>query len=1189
MADFAELVTKFSSTGYDTLNTQLSTAASKATQTERATDGLIRALKDAGSGARQAERATDGYSHALQDIRSGVLSTIRQIAGLVGMYKALDEASAFLNRGVQSNAEWEQSRIGIASVIASVNTLTDAQGTVLTGQDAYNAALKISEQAMNRIKIMGLETTATTEELVAGFQQLIGPASAAGLNMEQTLSFTTQMVQALGAIGIPFNQLSAEARSLLDGTIVPTQDRLATTLGITGDMVRDWKEQGVLAQKLMSYLEPYALAGEDVAKTWAGVTSNMQDALNTLSGTATKGLYENIRAAAQEFTDAIVDVNQGKASDNILNLANALESLSLAMGEGVLEGTRDLIALMGFLNDNLEEIKSGASVAAGAFAGWAVINKSNLLPALAETSSAISRKINSCTGAAEAARLAAEAEVIHASKAIENAIAQEQAAQAAYAKAKADMSSAVSSRQVRQASAAETATLRELLAAQTLVQAQTDRLSVAQQNLSVATKKAGVLVKTTSVAWGGFKGILGGALGALGGPVGASLTALGAGAAYLATKQSEAEKAATLHARSLEMLNRITSDAVKENKNLGDKLGEVAEARRNMAIDDANESLRNYANALDEIDPTSFMLHITKSGESLNDLAQNVSIGIASWNKLQEEIARAYNEIAKAGNASSYTGKSLKKALDIASQGAATETVLRALRGETVSVAGAMDDVATAAGKAGSAITAAFDPKKVQGVLESLSFKTYTTGLTDLQAAQAQALKQAGKTTDEIKHIFAGQDESLESNQILWGASAAYQAGQQKKATEEAMKRAEQLRKKAETEAKATAQAMADLEIEVNRLSLSDEQFREYKLTTRLTELREELPKATALIDKFEQATRKSWETEDRKKKEEKASQNLQTAADFYQKLADLSGNYNATTEYQNQLLEAQARIYAESLGPGHEKYIEQWKELMQLQSSRDGWDGARRSVLAFYSEATDFGKGFEQATTNMLDSISGAFQITTDGLVVNWNNAMTTMANDFLQIFMRNIVGNIASSGMGWLGDFFGLGGATASAGGGAMGSISGGWMDNFVSNGPSLFAGVGHSGMNVGSDFGDGLRAVPASLFASAPRFHSGGGRGSNGFLRPREYAAILMDGEKVLNPAETRAYNAGKAAGSSPSQPVVNVPMTVEVHYSGQERPAVTRQRTRMDGERMVMELWMSGYENNTLGVRDRIAQG
>lgn len=1136
MADFAELVTKFSSTGYDTLNTQLSTAASKATQTERATDGLIRALKDAGSGARQAERATDGYSHALQDIRSGVLSTIRQIAGLVGMYKALDEASAFLNRGVQSNAEWEQSRIGIASVIASVNTLTDAQGTVLTGQDAYNAALKISEQAMNRIKIMGLESTATTEELVAGFQQLIGPASAAGLNMEQTLSFTTQMVQALGAIGIPFNQLSAEARSLLDGTIVPTQDRLATTLGITGDMVRDWKEQGVLAQKLMSYLEPYALAGEDVAKTWAGVTSNMQDALNTLSGTATKGLYENIKAAAQEVTDSIVDVNQGKASDNISNLADALESLSDAVGGGVLEGTRELIALMGFLNDNLEEIKSGASVAAGAFAGWAVINKSNLLPALAETSSAISRKINSCTGAAEAARLAAEAEVIHASKAIENAIAQEQAAQAAYAKAKADMSSAVSSRQVRQASVAETATLRELLAAQTLVQAQTDRLSVAQQNLSVATKKAGVLVKTTSVAWGGFKGIWGGLLGALGGPVGASLTALGAGAAYLAAEQSEAEKAATLHARSLEMLNRITSDAAKENKNLGDKLGEVAEARRNMAIDEQTQAITKFAGSIKLLDfssATGFLPEFREQASALDEMADAVFSGKESFSVFENALATFYNELKRNGEESSRLGERIKKALDLASQGAAAETVLRALRGETVSVAGAMGDVATAAGKAGSAITAAFDPKKVQGVLESLSFKTYTAGLTDLQAAQAQALKQAGKTTDEIKRIFAGQDESLESNQILRGASAAHQAEQRKKATEETMKRAEQLRKKAETEANATARAMADLEIEVNRLSLSDEQFREYKLTTRLTELREELPKATALIDKFEQATRKSWETEDRKKKEEKTSQNLQTAADFYQKLADLSGNYNATTEYQNQLLEAQARIYAESLGPGHEKYIEQWKELMQLQNSRDYADGITRGLKKWTGEYTNMAMQMEGFTTSTLDAMTEGLLDFTSRTSASFSDMTRSILQDLARITARMAMAGLIKTAVGF---FSAPGGGTATASVSGN-SISGGWAEGFMSRGSSYAAIVKHGGGMALEP--SPTRRVPASFFEGAPRYHTG-------FINPAyERAAIIRTDESVLTPGQMKAI-----AGAGGASVVNNIAIVPPEGYEGKE---------------------------------------
>lgn len=383
------------------------------------------------------------------------------------------------------------------------------------------------------------------------------------------------------------------------------------------------------------------------------------------------------------------------------------------------------------------------------------------------------------------------------------------------------------------------------------------------------------------------------------------------------------------------------------------------------------------------------------------------------------------------------------------------------------------------------------------------------------------------------------------------------------------------------------ADAYADLDARIAQGVGNDRLAREIRINK---ELEEERRKLEALAKTDGDRAKNEEYLKSLRGSLEKAStiKDAEAASDFYRELYELSGQYGLAQDEINAQLERQAENLRVNVGLTQEE-VDLWLKYKTLQSSRDGWDGARRSVLAFYSEATDFGKGFEQATTNMLDSISGAFQITTDGLVVNWNNAMTTMANDFLQIFMRNIVGNIANSGMGWLGDFFGLGGATASAGGGAMGSISGGWMDNFVSNGPSLFAGVGHSGMNVGSDFGDGLRAVPASLFASAPRFHSGGGRGSNGFLRPREYAAILMDGEKVLNPAETRAYNAGKAAGSSPSQPVVNVPMTVEVHYSGQERPAVTRQRTRMDGERMVMELWMSGYENNTLGVRDRIAQG
>ena len=63
--------------------------------------------------------------------------------------------------------------------------------------------------------------------------------------------------------------------------------------------------------------------------------------------------------------------------------------------------------------------------------------------------------------------------------------------------------------------------------------------------------------------------------------------------------------------------------------------------------------------------------------------------------------------------------------------------------------------------------------------------------------------------------------------------------------------------------------------------------------------------------------------------------ENLQVAADFYEKLAALSGDYSVSTAYQNQLLEAQAEIYRRALGPEHEKFIQEWEKLSRLGEAR--------------------------------------------------------------------------------------------------------------------------------------------------------------------------------------------------------------------------------------------------------------
>jgi hypothetical protein len=55
---------------------------------------------------------------------------------------------------------------------------------------------------------------------------------------------------------------------------------------------------------------------------------------------------------------------------------------------------------------------------------------------------------------------------------------------------------------------------------------------------------------------------------------------------------------------------------------------------------------------------------------------------------------------------------------------------------------------------------------------------------------------------------------------------------------------------------------------------------------------------------------------------------------------------------------------------------------------------------------------------------------------------------------------------------------------------------------------------------------RVLPAGILRYAPRFHGGA------FLSPDEVPAVLLRGERVLNRAETRRYNARESR-----QPIFN----------------------------------------------------
>ncbi len=335
-----------------------------------------------------------------------------------------------------------------------------------------------------------------------------------------------------------------------------------------------------------------------------------------------------------------------------------------------------------------------------------------------------------------------------------------------------------------------------------------------------------------------------------------------------------------------------------------------------------------------------------------------------------------------------------------------------------------------------------------------------------------------------------------------------------------------------------TARMRADLEKEVNRLTLSKEAFFEYELEEKITKLKKDIPEAIGLINQFAEASRaafaadmqKGQVAEQKKKQEElEASQkkDLQVSQEFYKELARLAGDYTQSNKlYLDEQVEnfRQARI--------SEVDIQKWAELTRLETSRNWDDGIIRAATSYSLQATDAAAQMETAFTEAFTTIgniggtalaeifeTGEFNMgkffasLTRQLAIQMANAATNQ-------LVGGILGLISSGISSWMGG--GIGGLSSSVGkiwggGGSIGSKA-------FDIGNLLVSFVKHTG-----GYADGTgttRMVSPLLFANAPRYHSGGYAG----LLPNEVPAILKRNELVLTEQEAPIWERIKSMQGS-----------------------------------------------------------
>lgn len=267
-----------------------------------------------------------------------IVSTIRTIALSLPFV-------GFIKEGIEFNKRIEQTKIGFAGILTSIAQIRDEQGKLVEGAEKYANAVKLSNQLLNELRIAGLQTVLTFQDLVEIAQGILAPFLSAGGNLKEFSQFVVLLSNAVAAIGLPMNQVVQETRDLLMGTI-DMNSQLARALGITNEMVNRWREQGTLFRELTARLQGFQLASKDIEGSFTGLLAKAKEVFQVFAGMATAKVFEAIKKDLDEFVARFLVVKDGKIelsvegrelvekiSETLANMYNIISTLVKVVGK----------------------------------------------------------------------------------------------------------------------------------------------------------------------------------------------------------------------------------------------------------------------------------------------------------------------------------------------------------------------------------------------------------------------------------------------------------------------------------------------------------------------------------------------------------------------------------------------------------------------------------------------------------------------------------------------------------------------------------------------------------------------------------------------------------------------------------------------------------------------------------------
>lgn len=609
------------------------------------------------------------------------------------------------------------------------------------------------------------------------------------------------------------------------------------------------------------------------------------------------------------------------------------------------------------------------------------------------------------------------------------------------------------------------------------------KLIDATNKSAAAATRAGVAAKSLGVLRKGWQGLTS----LLGGPWGVALTAATTAITYFSTRQSEGEEIAKRYAD-------VQGSVSKYLKETGEAAEGAAGKINNLNLIQATEKLKQAKKDITSTLGNIFMLAgtareseegdpIRPFRESILKLEHQIQTGKVDFENFSTELQRIGAETGETGLARKILllASNLEKAQ--LTQGQMNE-VLQQGGISADNAAFSFDNLVTAMttlvqtipGVMGGMNGIILDVKKLDEAVGNSRYALWLANLGKDQKAAAAALKSIGIDQAQAQKFLQGNfegvkpeqrgkiEELIRNNQKAASLTSATKGASQTATAQEGIKKLrEEIDRLNGTSVKAVTsldQKLREIETVGKKAGMSADAIKqlqgEYQTAFKsnaLKDFNKELLQARGNTKALRQIeiddAVKGWEQQFKaagvsaaeaqlkiealraalEKKQD--YQDLQTAVGFYDELAQLSGDFTASLEKQNELIALKAEIYRQNGIPP--ALVAEWELLQKIEKARDPWSGFTRGMRKWSADATNMAQQVETSLTSAFDSASDALADFVMTGKLDFADLANSIISDLARIAARQAIGGIVGGIAGSLGNLFG-------GGSGGLDSISGG-----------------------------------------------------------------------------------------------------------------------------------------------------